>query len=271
VGATGSIGRACALMVSEKLSQITLFGNPKHPTSSKIRLNSLAQDIFSYARTRMQAGKREGMSLWLSSLGAMLQKKDEELAQDYLQRIKVGEEISLSFINDVCGYLDIACPLVTSIDIGAKLAECDLVIATSNSPEYLIYPGHLRSGAVVCDVARPADVAPEVYVQRDDVLILEGGLVQYPDTVSFGPNLGYRDGVNLACLSETVLLALEGDCQDYSIGHKLSLETVHYLRGLAKKHGFGLAGLRMGNHEIDERDIERIYRNSLQFKRVENM
>jgi acetylornithine/succinyldiaminopimelate/putrescine aminotransferase/predicted amino acid dehydrogenase len=271
VGATGSIGRACALMVSEKLSQITLFGNPKHPTSSKIRLNSLAQDILVYARTRMQAGNREGMSLWLSSLCGILQKKDEELARDYLQRIKVGAEISLSFINDVCGYLDIACPLLTSIDIGTKLAECDLVIATSNSPEYLIYPGHLRSGAVVCDVARPADVAPEVYVQRDDVLILEGGLVQYPDMVSFGPNLGYRDGVNLACLSETVLLALEGDCQDYSIGNKLALETVHYLRELAEKHGFSLAGLRMGNHEIDDWDIERIFRNSLQFKQAENM
>jgi acetylornithine/succinyldiaminopimelate/putrescine aminotransferase/predicted amino acid dehydrogenase len=271
VGATGSIGRACALMVSEKLSQITLFGNPKHPNSSKIRLNSLAQDIFLYARTRMQEGKLEGMSLWLSRLCAMLQKNDNELARDYLKLIKGGAEISLSFINDVCGYLDIVCPLATSIDIAAKLTECDLVIATSNNPEYLIFPGYLRSGAVVCDVARPADVAPEVYVQRDDVLILEGGLVQYPDTVSFGPNLGYRDGVNLACLSETVLLALEGDCQDYSIGNKLALDTVHYLRELAKKHGFGLAGLRMNNHEIDEQDIERILRNSLQFKRAENM
>jgi len=27
----------------------------------------------------------------------------------------------------------------------------------------------------------------------------------------------------------------------------------------------------MGNHEIDDHDIERIYRNSLQFKRAENL
>jgi len=67
------------------------------------------------------------------------------------------------------------------------------------------------------------------------------------------------------------LLALEGDCQDYSIGNILSLETVIYLRDLAKKHGFKLAGLKMGNHEIVEQDIERIYRNSLSFKRAENM
>ncbi|MFA7077584.1 MAG: aminotransferase class III-fold pyridoxal phosphate-dependent enzyme [Syntrophomonas sp.] len=271
VGANGSIGRACALMVSEKLCQITLFGSPQHPTSSRLRLNSLAKDIFDYARTRMLAGERDGMSLWLGRMVNFLQNRDEDVARQYLHQILNGSELSLSFINEICTYLDISCPLQTSINIEADLSECDLVVATSNNPDYLIYPDHLRSGAVVCDVARPADVAPAVYEQRDDVLILEGGLVQYPDTICFGPNLGYRDGVNLACLSETVLLALEGDCRDYSIGNQLSLDTVHYLRELARKHGFALAGLRMGNHEIDEQDIENIYRNSLQFKRAENM
>jgi predicted amino acid dehydrogenase len=127
----------------------------------------------------------------------------------------------------------------------------------------LIFPHHLRSGAVVCDVARPADVAPETIASRRDVLVLEGGLVQLPDQVAFGANLGYRDGVTLACLSETMLLALEGDYQDYSIGNNLSLSTVTYLRGLAAKHGFGLAGLKMGNDELDEDDIAAIYQNSL--------
>jgi len=271
VGANGSIGRACALMVSEKVCQITLFGSPQHPTSSKLRLDSLAKDIFEYARTRLLAGVQDGMSLWLGRLVNILHRKDEDLANQFVERIMGGDELSLRFIDDVCGYLGITCPLETSTDIGGKLPECDLVVAASNSPEYLIYADNLRSGAVVCDVARPADVAPEVCEQRNDVLILEGGLVQYPDSVCFGPNLGYRDGVNLACLSETVLLAMEGDCTDYSIGNKLSLETVHYLRKLASKHGFGLAGLRMGNREIDERDIERIYRNSLQLKQAENM
>ncbi len=271
VGANGSIGRACALMMSEKIIQITLFGSPQHPKSSKLRLNSVAKDIFEYALKRIQEGKLEGMSLWMNRVIGLLEEIGEEQAQQYLQLIRSGNEISLAFISEVCEYLNIICPLEISVNINDKLPECDLVIGTSNSPEYLIYPGNLRSGAVVCDVARPADVAPEVYKQRDDVLILEGGLVQYPDQISFGPNLGYREGVNLACLSETVLLALEGDCQDYSIGHNLALETVHYLRKLAEKYGFSLAGLRMGNHEISEQDIEKIYRNSLHFKLAENM
>jgi predicted amino acid dehydrogenase len=110
-------------------------------------------------------------------------------------------------------------------------------------------------------VARPADVAPECYEERNDVLILEGGLVQYPDTISFGPNLGYRDGVNVACLSETILLALEGDYNDYSIGSKMPLETIEYMRWLGAKHGFTLAGLKMGNQEISDEEIEEIYLN----------
>ncbi len=269
VGATGSIGRACALIMSEQLSQMTLFGNPEHPTSSNNRLNSLAREIFSYARNRMQAGELQGMSLWLSKVNQLLANQSNDIARKCLSDINEAE-LSLSLINEICNHLEIDAPINISIDISQDLPDCTLVIATSNSPEYLIYPEDLQSGSVVCDVARPADVAPSVY-QRNDVLILEGGLVQYPDAINFGANLGYRDGVSLACLSETVLLAMEGDCQDYSIGSKLPLETVQYLRTVAQKHGLSLAGLRMGNHEIDDKDIEKIYQNSLHIIMAENM
>lgn len=270
VGATGSIGRACALMISEKLSQITLFGNPEHPTSSQNRLNSLAKEIFSYARTRINAGELEGMSLWLYKLMNIMANKKDDTARAYAEKLNCTETLELSFINEICAFLGIDAPIKTSIDLAKDLRECNMIIATSNSPDYLIFPDDLQAGAVVCDVARPADVDPSVY-QRDDVLILEGGLVQYPDDICFGANLGYRDGVNLACLSETVLLSLEGDCQDYSIGNKLPLETVHYLRSLAKKHGFGLAGLKMNDQEISDQRIEEIYRNSLHLGMAENI
>ncbi len=269
VGANGSIGRACALIMSERLSQMTLFGNPEHATSSNNRLNSLAKEIFTYASNRMQAGELDGMSLWLSRVINLLERQADNEAADYLAQIK-AEELSLTLVTEICSSLKIDCPIKTSINIPQDLPECNLVIATSNSPEYLIFPEDLQSGAVVCDVARPADVDPSVY-QRDDVLILEGGLVQYPDNISFGANLGYREGVSLACLSETVLLAMEGDCRDYSIGTKLPLETVQYLRTVAQKHGLGLAGLKMGNHEIDDQEIEKIYRNSLNLRLAENM
>jgi hypothetical protein len=51
----------------------------------------------------------------------------------------------------------------------------------------------------------------------------------------------------------------------------MPLETVNYLRRLGKKHGLGLAGLKMNNKEISNREIEAIYQRSLQLKNVENM
>ncbi|HPF21402.1 MAG TPA: aminotransferase class III-fold pyridoxal phosphate-dependent enzyme [Syntrophomonas sp.] len=269
VGATGSIGRACALMLSEELSQLTLFGNPDHPVSSNNRLQSLAREIFVYASRRMQQGEMNGISLWLAQIRQLLLNRAEEPALTYLACLD-KEDFSMTLMDEVCTYLDIDRPISISLSIPNDLPECELVIATSNSPEYLIFADDLQSGAVVCDVARPSDVAPCVY-ERDDVLILEGGLVQYPDQISFGPNLGYRDGVSLACLTETVLLALEGECRDFSIGNKLSLETVHFLRNIARQHGFALAGLKMGNHEINDEAIEKIYHHSLQLKRAGNL
>jgi acetylornithine/succinyldiaminopimelate/putrescine aminotransferase/predicted amino acid dehydrogenase len=263
VGATGSIGRACAVMLSEQIANITLLGNPAHVKSSQNRLNSLAADLLSWAWQRCQQGNLSGLAAWLDSALKTGARISSALTRDLKNHLTLGQPVSYKMLQEWCDGLGQRCPLHLSLDVEATLPDCQLVVAASNSPEYLIFPHHLRSGAVVCDVARPADVAPETIASRRDVLVLEGGLVQLPDQVAFGANLGYRDGVTLACLSETMLLALEGDYQDYSIGNNLSLSTVTYLRGLAAKHGFGLAGLKMGNDELDEDDIAAIYQNSL--------
>jgi len=262
VGATGSIGRACALLLSERVQNIILFGNPEHVTSSKNRLASLTGDLFKLAIKRRNTGELSGLSLWVEQLVRDLNKKGDALSLQYAQTLNNSEEITGERIAEMCVHVGWRSPITCSLNISEDLQQCNMIIATSNSPEYLVYPDDLRSGAVVCDVARPADVAPECYT-RKDVLILEGGLVKYPEPVSFGPNLGYRNGVNVACLTETVLLAMEGDYQDYSIGTKMPLETMEYMRGLAKKHGFELAGLKMGNKEITDEEIEEIYNNSL--------
>ncbi len=262
LGATGSIGRACALLLSEKIYNIVVLGNPEHVTSSKNRLSSLIRDMYQKAVQRWNDGELGGLSIWLDQTARALKDRASKQAGQYLDIIKDEKSISIELIEEICNYLGIVPPVKGSLDIKATLPLCSMIIASSNSPDYLVYSEDLSSGAVVCDVARPADVAPECYEDRNDVLILEGGLVQYPDDISFGPNLGYRDGVNVACLTETILLALEGDYQDYSIGSKMPLETIEYMRYLGQKHGFRLAGLKMGNKEISDNEIEEIYKNS---------
>ena len=39
---------------------------------------------------------------------------------------------------------------------------------------------------LVCDVARPRDVSWRVHQERDDVLVIEGGMVEVPGPVDFG-------------------------------------------------------------------------------------
>lgn len=264
IGAVGSIGRACALLLSERMSNITLLGNPKRVFSSNSRLDSLLAEMLGWAWQRMQSQQLDGLSAWLHNAGRKLEGLDEPAAGILRQRLRDGRDLNREWMDETCNLLNLERPVVYSLDMDETLPVCRLIVAASNSPEYLIYSHHLQPGAVVCDVARPADVAPEVCRERDDILVMEGGLVRYPDDVCFGPNLGYRDGVNLACLSETVLLALEGDYNDHSIGTKLPLEAMEYFRQLAGRHGFGLAGLRMGGREIEENEIQAIYDNYLQ-------
>ncbi|MGE5390737.1 MAG: aminotransferase class III-fold pyridoxal phosphate-dependent enzyme [Deltaproteobacteria bacterium] len=260
VGAAGSIGRACALLLSEKTARITLLGNPGRVFSSNSRLDALVNEMLELAWKRMQGGELSGLSAWLHGARQGLGSSSQPAADLLLQNLLSGRALTFEWLDEVSCLLNVDRPITYSLSIEETLPLCRLIVAASNSPEYLIRSHHLQPGTVVCDVARPADVSPEVY-ERDDVLVLEGGLVRYPDDVCFGPNLGYRDGVNLACLSETILLALEGDYNDHSIGSRLPLEAMEYFRHLAGKHGFGLAGLRMGGREITGEEIEAIYRN----------
>ena len=70
------------------------------------------------------------------------------------------------------------------------------------------------------------------------VLVYDGGLVQPPVALDLGPIQTLPANLCWGCLGETMLLALEGDVEDYSIGGKLSLRQADYIAALARKHGF---------------------------------
>jgi hypothetical protein len=77
--------------------------------------------------------------------------------------------------------------------------------------------------------------------------------------------LGFKPGVNLACLAETMLLALEGDMSDHGIGQLIPLEEALWIDALARRHGFTLAPLHWGTVEIPAATIER-FRDLLRFR-----
>ncbi len=149
-----------------------------------------------------------------------------------------------------------------STDPGAVLPSCDAVISASSSADAIVRPEDLKPGAVVCDVARPRDVSQQVAEVRDDVLVLEGGVVSAPGAADFGFYFGVPPGSCMACMAETIVLAMEGRYENYTLGRSLTVRQVEEIDQLARRHGFALSGFRAFEREVSAEDLHRIKRRA---------
>lgn len=144
-----------------------------------------------------------------------------------------------------------------STDIKQALPRMDVVITVSSTVDTIIQPEDLKPGAVICDVAMPRDVDERVAAVRDDVLVVDGGLIEVPGPTGLEGD-GFPPGTAPACLAETMLLALEERYEHYTLGRDLTVEQVDEIAGLAQKHGFRVAGIRSFHRAVDDSVIDRI-------------
>jgi fatty aldehyde-generating acyl-ACP reductase len=122
-----------------------------------------------------------------------------------------------------------------------SIRQAHAVISATSAGRPIIFPEHLRPGAVVCDVAQPHDVSRRVAGERDDVLVIDGGLAKVPGEVDFGFDYGLPPDLTFGCIAETIALALEGRFEDYTVGKTIGIERVREIETMAEKHGFRLA------------------------------
>ena len=123
------------------------------------------------------------------------------------------------------------------------LEKCDIILTATAAGRPILDNVTIAPKTIICDVARPPDTSTLLRA-REDLTIVEGGQVTLPDpTMRFGiGNLqNLPAGVTLACLAETILLALDGDTRDHSIGDDVALSEVDDVLALAERHGFRLA------------------------------
>ncbi|MDH5505773.1 MAG: polysaccharide biosynthesis protein [Anaerolineae bacterium] len=138
------------------------------------------------------------------------------------------------------------------------LKDCQLILTVTSATHEVIHPEDLQPGCVVCDVARPRDVAARVAAVRDDVLVIDGGMVEVPGPVDFNFDFGLPQGQAYACMAETMALALEGRFEDYTIGKKITREQVEEIDTIAARHGFKLSGFRSFEKAVDAATINKI-------------
>jgi predicted amino acid dehydrogenase len=148
------------------------------------------------------------------------------------------------------------------------LSDAQLILTVTSALHEVIHPEHLQPGSVVCDVARPRDVSAMVAAARDDILVIDGGMVDVPGPVNFHFNFGFPPGKAYACMAETIALTLEGRFEDYTLGKHLTRERVEEISAMAKKHGFRLSGFRSFEREVTQQHIETVRRNAKQARKL---
>ena len=147
---------------------------------------------------------------------------------------------------------ELPCELSYTTDISDAVRRSQLVLTATSSTQDVIQPEDLQTGAVVCELSLPHDVSRRVAQERPDVLVTEGGNMVVPGTprfervrepgTEFDLNLPPRTA--LACMSETMVLALEGRLEPYTLGRGIDLAKVIEIEQLATRCGFTLADMR---------------------------
>jgi predicted amino acid dehydrogenase len=148
--------------------------------------------------------------------------------------------------------------VVLSARADEHLAEMDMVVtATSGAGKKVLDIMKAKPGCVITDVARPLDLSPEDVAKRPDVLVIESGEIRLPGEVRM-KNIGLPKGVVYACLAETIVLALEGRFENYTVGRAIEWAKVHEIYRLGLKHGMQLAAISGVDGVYSDEDIARV-------------
>lgn len=138
------------------------------------------------------------------------------------------------------------------------LPDMDLVVtATSGAGKRVLDITAVKPGCVITDVARPLDLSAEDVARRPDVLVIESGEIELPGEVSM-KDIGLPPGVAYACLAETVVLALEGRYESFTVGRSIEWEKVKEIYRLGLKHDMKLAAISGVNGVFTDEDIARV-------------
>lgn len=147
---------------------------------------------------------------------------------------------------------ELPCIASYTTDIGAAVRRSQLVLTATSSTQDVIEPEDLQPGAVVCELSLPHDVSRRVALERPDVLVTEGGNMVVPGEPRFERvrepgsefDLNLPPRTALACMSETMVLALENRLENYTLGRGIELERVIEIEAMAQRCGFTLADMR---------------------------
>lgn len=227
VGASGAIGRLASMMLAREAGRLTLVGNAANPFSPGLMARTADEVCEALYAERDEQGRMHG-----------------QLQRDIVERMgRLGPE-AIASRKGLAERLRVAfrlhgdaCPLDWGLPLEQALQGADIVLVATSADTTLIHPADLAPGTLVCDVARPPNVARDES-RLGQVLVFDGGLIKPPFEIDLGPFQTLPQNLCWGCLGETVLLALSREDRDFSIGSSLSLADADHIAMLAEAHGF---------------------------------
>lgn len=137
------------------------------------------------------------------------------------------------------------------------IIDSDIIIAATSAPEAVIRSEDLKPGAIVIDDAQPSDIDPKIIEERDDVLIIQGGVVK-TNNIEMKINLGLAGKNDIFnCLAECMALAVIEWKKHYSLGW-LNLKHIEEISKIGKSLKFELAPYQNKNGYISEEYLKKI-------------
>ena len=148
------------------------------------------------------------------------------------------------------------------VDSGKEkiVASADVVITAASAAAPIFNQGDFKPGAIVCDVGYPKNIYADYTAEKSEIFLFSGGLMESPSPVLMDYDTGLPDPKILyGCWSETIVLALEGRFESFSLGRgRIVPERMQLIWDLAIKHGFKPAPFFFGEKIWSADQISRI-------------
>ncbi len=124
----------------------------------------------------------------------------------------------------------------TSTDVSACSAA-DLVFTATSDPNPVLFAEHVKPGAWIFDLGRPADVDESVR-EVPGVSVIPGGVVRPPGAMQSSIDIHFGDGLVPACMAETMIMTATRAFKRKSLGPLTKGENIDFYLREGERLGF---------------------------------
>ncbi len=126
--------------------------------------------------------------------------------------------------------------IVTSRDIHA-CAEADLIFTATSDPFPVLFSQHVKPGAWIFDIGRPADTDESIR-EVPGVHIIPGGVVKPPGEMKTYLDLHFGNGMIPACMAETMIMTATKAFERKSLGASTKTADIDFYLQEGERLGF---------------------------------